>query len=123
MIKNSPANAGDTGGDVSWIPGSRRSPEGGNGNPIQYSCLGNPIDRGARQATVHGAAKLHDVTEQACMQAYNMHIYTHYFVACQQSNAQNSPCQTLTVREPQGRGSLVGCRLWGHTESDTTEVT
>ena len=41
----------------------------GNGNPIQYSCLGNPMDRGAWQATVHGAVKLHDVTEQACMQA------------------------------------------------------
>ena len=41
------------------IPGSERSPGKGNGNPLQYSCLGNPIDRGAWQATVHGVAKSH----------------------------------------------------------------
>jgi len=39
------------------IPGSEKSPEGGNGNPLQYSCLGNPMDKGAWWATVHGAAK------------------------------------------------------------------
>ena len=39
------------------IPGSGRSPEGGNGNPLQYSCLGNPMDRGAWRATVHGVSK------------------------------------------------------------------
>ena len=45
VIKNPPANAG-TPGDVGSIPGSRRSPGGGNGNPLQYSCLDNPMDRG-----------------------------------------------------------------------------
>ena len=45
MAKNPPANAGDT-GDSGSIPGSGRSPGGGNGNPLQYSCLGNPMDRG-----------------------------------------------------------------------------
>ena len=44
-------------GDAGWIPGSGRSPREGNANPLQYSCLGNPMDRGARQATVHGVAK------------------------------------------------------------------
>ena len=53
VVKNLPANEGDAG----WIPGSRRSPGGGNGNPLQYSCLGNPMDRGAWQATSHGVAK------------------------------------------------------------------
>ena len=43
VVKNLPANAGDAG----LIPGSERSPEEGNGNPLQYSCLGNPVDRGA----------------------------------------------------------------------------
>ena len=43
--------------DASLVPGSRRSPGEGNGNPLQYSCLGNPMDRGAWQATVHGVAK------------------------------------------------------------------
>ena len=45
MVKNSPANAGDT-EDVGSIPGSGRSPGGGNGNPLQYSCLENFMDRG-----------------------------------------------------------------------------
>ena len=53
MVKNPPANAGDVGS----IPGTGRSPGGGNGNPLQYSCLENPMDRGACQATVHGVTK------------------------------------------------------------------
>ena len=61
VVKNLPANAGDV-RDTSSIPGLGRSPGGGNGNPLQYSCLGNPIDRGAWQATVHRVAKS-DVTK------------------------------------------------------------
>ena len=57
--KNLPANAGDRG----LIPGSGRSPGGGNGNPLQYSCLENSMDRGAWWATVHGVAKELDTTE------------------------------------------------------------
>ena len=53
VIKNAPAS----GGDVSLIPGSGRSPGEGNGNPLQYCCLGNPMDRGAWWATVHRVAK------------------------------------------------------------------
>ena len=56
MVKNLPASAGDI-RDVGLIPGSVRSPGKGNGNPLQYSCLGNPMDRGAWQATVHGFEK------------------------------------------------------------------
>ena len=56
MIKNHPANAGDA-RDAGSFPGSRRSPGEGNGNLLQYSCLGNPMDRGTWQATVHGVAK------------------------------------------------------------------
>ena len=56
MVKNPPANAGDT-RDAGSIPGLGRSPGGGNGNPLQYSCLGNPMDRGAWQATVLEVAK------------------------------------------------------------------
>ena len=54
-VKNS-LNAGDL-RDAGLIPGSRRSPGEGNGNPLQYSCLENPMDRGAWWATVQGAAK------------------------------------------------------------------
>ena len=50
VIKNPPANAGD----VDLIPGLGRSPGDGNGNPLQYSRLGNPMDRGAWQDTAHG---------------------------------------------------------------------
>ena len=56
MVKNLPANAGDT-GDVDSISGPERSPGGGNGNPLWYSCLENPIDKGSWQATVHGVTK------------------------------------------------------------------
>ena len=56
MGKESACNAGGT-GDVGSIPGMGRSPRGGNGNPLQYSCLENPMDRGAWQTTVHVTAK------------------------------------------------------------------
>ena len=60
VITNPPANAGDSGS----IPGLGRTPGEGNGNPLQYSCLGNPQDRGARQATVYGVTKEMDMTYQ-----------------------------------------------------------
>ena len=53
VVKNPPASAGDK-RDTGSIPGLGRSPGEGNGNPLQYSCLKNPVDRGAWQATVHG---------------------------------------------------------------------
>ena len=60
VVKNTPANAGDT-RDAGLILGSGRSPGGGNGNPLPYSCLGNPMDRGSWWATVCGAAKESDM--------------------------------------------------------------
>ena len=56
MIKNPPAKAGDARG-VGLIPGSGRSSGGGYGNPLQYSCLEDPMDRGAWQATIHGVTE------------------------------------------------------------------
>ena len=56
VVKNLLANAGDA-RDMSSIPGSGRSPGGGNGNPLQYSCLERPMDRGAWWAKVHGVTK------------------------------------------------------------------
>ena len=56
MVKNPPANAGDR-RDMGLIPGSGRYLGGGNGNLLQYSCLENPMDRGAWRATVHGVTK------------------------------------------------------------------
>ena len=68
VVKNLPATAEDTGDVVNpWIG---KSPGEGNGNPLQYSCLGNPMDRGARQATVHGVIK--SLTQRR--DGANMHI-------------------------------------------------
>ena len=55
MLKNPPASAGDT-RNLGSVPGLGRSPGGGNGNPLQYSCLENSMDRGAWRAIVHGVA-------------------------------------------------------------------
>ena len=60
MVKNLPGNAGDVG----LIPGSGRYPGGGNDNSLQYSCLENPMDRGAWWATVHRVAKSHTRLKQ-----------------------------------------------------------
>ena len=56
VVKNPPTNAGDI-RDTSSIPGSGRSPVGGHGNPLQYSCLENPMDRGAWWTIVHGVTQ------------------------------------------------------------------
>ena len=74
LVKNLSANARDI-KDAGLIPGSGRSPGGGNGNLLQSSCLENPMDRGAWRAIVHGVAKsqtrlkrlsMHACTRQAC---------------------------------------------------------
>ena len=61
---------------MSLIPGSGRSPEGGNGNPLQYSCLGNPMDRGAWQVTVHGVPKSQT---QLSMTIMTRHLFTDFW--------------------------------------------
>ena len=73
MVKNLPANAGDA-EDAGSIPGMGRSPGGRNGNPLQYSCLENSMDRGAWQATVVGGGhKESDSTK-------NTDTYTEYSI-------------------------------------------
>ena len=67
MVKNSPANTGDAG----LIPGLGRSPGEGNGNPLQYYSLGNPMDRGAWWGIVHRAAKKSDATLQLNINSNN----------------------------------------------------
>ena len=71
MVKNLPANAGDI-RDMGSIPGSGRSPGGGHGNPLQYSCLENPMDRGTWRATVHRVAK-----SQTKLKRFSTHVHTH----------------------------------------------
>ena len=74
MVKHPPAKAGDAGS----IPGSGRSPGEGNGNPLQYSCLENPMDR-AWQATVHGVTKESEMTQYLNNNSNNNMIETIWF--------------------------------------------
>ena len=70
MVKNLLVSAGHA-GDVGLIPGSGRSPGGGHGNPLQYSCLENPMDRGAWRATAHGVAR---VRHELASEHTHMHV-------------------------------------------------
>ena len=82
--------------------------EKGNRTPLQYSCLENPMDGGTWRAALHGVAagrtRLNDFT------------FTHW-------RRKWQPIPVFLPGEAQGQGSLVGCRLWGCTESDMTEAT
>ena len=69
VVKKAPTKAGDNRASSS-IPGSGRSPREGHGNTLQYSCLENPMDRGAWQATVHGVAKSHTRLKQLSVHAH-----------------------------------------------------
>ena len=111
MVKNLPANAGDT-RDLGSIPGSGRFSGVGNGNSLQYSCLENPMEGGAWKAAAHGVA-------EGWTRLSNF-TFTFHFHALEKEMATHS--SVLAWRIP-GTGSLMGCRLWGLTESDTTEVT
>ena len=71
MVKNPPANSGDA-RDAGLIPASGRSPGGGNGNTLQYSCLENPMDRGAWRAKVCGFTN-----SRAQLSTHIQHIHTH----------------------------------------------
>ena len=73
VVKKPPANTEDI-GDTGLIPGSGRSPGGGHGSPLQYSCVENPMDRGAWRATVHGIAK----SRTRLKRLSNMYVYTHH---------------------------------------------
>ena len=84
----------------------------GNGTPLQYSCLENPMDGGAWKAAVHGVAR-----SQTLLSDFT---FTFHFHALEKEMATRS--SVLAWRIP-GTGSLVGCHLWGRTESDKTEAT
>ena len=82
----------------------------GNGTPLLYSCLENPMDGGAWKAAVHGVAEGRT----------QLSDFTFTFIHWRR---KWQPTPVFLPGESQGRWSLVGCRLWDHTESDTTEVT
>ena len=84
----------------------------GNGTAFQYSCLENPMDEGAWWAAVRGFDK-----SQTRLSDFT---FTFHFPTLEKAMA---PTPVFLPGESQGRGSLVGCRLWSRTESDTTEAT
>ena len=103
-FKDPPASAGDE-EDSGSIPGLGRSSGGGKGNPLQYSCLGNPMGRVAWWVTVQeGATK-----SQTRLSDFT---FTFHFLHWRRK-WQLTP--VFLPGESQGRGSLVGCRLWGGT--------
>ena len=81
VVKNLPVNAGDI-RDVGAMPGSGRSPEGEYGNELQYSCLENPMDRGAQRATVHRVAKSRTRLKQLSMHACQFQVTANCFCRC-----------------------------------------
>ena len=88
----------------------------GNGTPLQYTCLENPMDGGAWWAAAHGVARSRT--------RLSNFTFSFHFHALEKEMATHSSVLAWKIQgEFQGRGSLVGCHLWGHTESDTTEVT
>ena len=87
----------------------------GNGTPFQYSCLANPMDGGAWWAAVHGVTK-------SRTRLSDFPFTFHFSLLCI-GEGNGKPLQCFFPGESQGRGSLMGCRLWGRTELDTTEVT
>ena len=81
-------------------------------HPLQSSCLENPMAGGAWTATVHGVAK----SRTGLSDSLSLFTFMHW-------RRKWQPTLVFLPGESQGRGSLVGCRLWGSTESDTTEAT
>ena len=141
VIKNPPANARDMG----LIPGWGRSPREGNGSPLQYSCLGNPMDRGARRATVCGVARESDTTEGTEPSAAHSGVQTVGVSGSTNSKEDSCECrrhkrwgfdswvgkipwrkawQPTLVFLPgksHGQRSLAGYSPWGCKASDTME--
>ena len=85
----------------------------GNGTPLQYSCLENPMDGGAWWAAVHGVTKSWDMTEQ---------LHFDFSLSCI-GEANGNPFQRSCLENPRDGGAWWAARLWGRAESDTTEAT
>ena len=111
VVKNLPANAGDM-RDAGSIPGWGRSPGGGHDNPLQYSCLENPMDRGAWWATVHGIAQSRTRLKQLSTHACNV---LHMSTLCSfllQSSSLLYEYATFCLSVPQWMGILVISVFW-----------
>ena len=110
MVKNLPASAGDVGS----IPGLGRFPGGGNGKPLQYSCLGNPTDRGAWRATVHGVTKIRTWMKQLSTQ----YTYSYDWFASLCGRNQHNIVKWLSYNEKEStftdnQVQFSSKRFWG----------
>ena len=139
VVKNTPANAEDI-RDVGLIPGSGRSPGGEHGNPLQYSCLENPMDRGARLGTVQRVSKsqtwLSDFTFSVSYWVSQVAQWVKICLQCRWRRRRRfdpwvrkipwrrawEPTPVLLPGESHGQRSLVGYSSQGCKESDTTEA-
>ena len=132
--KETSSSAGAT-GDLGLIPGLGRSLGGGNGNPLQYSWLENPMDRGVCGATVHGVAnsrtRLSDFTH-SLMQLLGLPWWLRGQSICRQCGFNHwvrktpwrrkwQPTPLFLPGESHGQWSLEGYSPWGCKQSDTTE--
>ena len=108
VVKNLPAIAGDV-RDTGQIPKQGRFPGGGHGNPAQYSCLENPMNRGAWKTIVHRVAKSWTETTQQAHKVNSMEIticsklkpYSQFLLLCLPSLSQDQPCDPLLLKEMQ----------------------
>ena len=103
VVKHLPANAGDA-GDAGLISGSGRSPGEGNGTPLQYSCLGNPMDRGAWQYTVHGIGLTQLSDQTTTKYYYCINVTEKHFQTCK--NSGNGLTMSLFYRKKNSRISF-----------------
>ena len=125
VVKNPPANAGDL-KDAGSVPGSGRSPGGEHGNPLLYSCLENPMDRGAWWASVHGVAES-DMTEQLSthicahtdMRAHIVAQLVKNRPAVQETRVRSLGWEDPWKKEKATHSSILAWRI--HKESNRTE--
>ena len=115
-------------GDLDSIPGLGRCPGGGHGNPLQYSCMENPMDRGAWQAMVHRVTKIWTWLKRLSTmvaQWKNLPAVQETWVRAPArrfpGERNGNPLHYLCWRNPMDRRSLVGYDSWGRKESDVTE--
>ena len=106
-------------GDLGSISGLGRSLGGGPGNPLHYSCLENPHGQRNMAGYSPWSCQQLDMTEQLSTAQHRINPWVRKIPW--RRKWQSTP--VFLPGESQGRGRLVGCRLWGHTESDTTETT
>ena len=98
VVKNLPASVGDI-RDMGSIPGSGRSPGEGNGNPLQYSCLENPMDRGAWRATVHGVAQSQTQLKQVSSSIVKAMVFPVVTHGCKSSTIKKAGSQRIDAFE------------------------